>query len=267
MIQLNIDLSPLTQLGQDLKPRLEKALQQAAANLAVQAHAHLLEQVQSQLNSTREKYVDAISFNQVNDSTWMIHLDQSAMWIEEGLPEHEMLDNLLKSSKAKIAKDGSKYLVVPFQHNKGPTQQTQAQGDLTNTVKAELKKRNIPYGKLERDDKGKAKTGLLHSFDITKDPIKTHEGAGQGHGPIGQVRQGTTGIPFLQSVRVYQRNVGGRTQRGIMTFRVASSKQRGTGKWVHPGLQPRNFLDETADWANQLWDTMREEISKDIADL
>lgn len=267
MIQLNVDLSGLTSLGTELKPKLEKALEQAAASLALQSHAHLLEQVQSQLNSTREKYVDAISFNQVNDTTWVIHLDQSAMWIEEGLPEHEMIDDLLKSRKAKIAKDGSKYLVVPFQHNKGPTQQTPAQSDLTNTIKAELKKRNIPYGKIERDGKGKAKTGLLHSFDITKDPIKTHEGPGQGHGQVGQVRQGNTGIPFLKNVRVYQRDVGGKIQRGIMTFRVASSKHRGSGKWIHPGLEPRNFLDETADWANQLWDKMREEIMKQFDGL
>lgn len=263
MITLNLDLRAMTDLNNTLRPKIEQALKTAAQSLAMQAHAHLLEQVQSKLNSTREKYVDALGFTQVNDSTWVINLDRSAMWIEEGLPEHEMIDNLLKSPKAKIAKDGSKYLVVPFKHNKGPTQQTQAARDLTATVKQELKRREIPYGSIERDSKGKAKEGLLHSFDIMKDPVKTHQGPGQGHGPIGAVRQGNTGIPFLQSVRVYQKNMkGGGVQRGIMTFRVASSKHRGSGKWVHPGLEPRKFMDETAEWSLKIWEQMVPEILK-----
>lgn len=264
MISLNIDLSAMTDMNNTLKPKLDIALKNAAQSLSAQAHAHLLQLVQEKLNSTREKYVDAIGFSQVNDATWVINLDSSAMWIEEGMAEHEMLESLLKSPKAKMSKDGSKYLVVPFQHNKGPTQQTKAAGDLTATIKQELKKRQIPYGKIERGPDGKAKTGLLHSFDIMKDPVKTHESPGQGHGPIGQVRQGNTKIPFLQSVRVYQRNIKGSMKRDIMTFRVASSKHKGTGKWVHPGLEPRRFLDETAEWALKTWDSMRDEILKQI---
>lgn len=265
MMTLNVDLGPILDLNNNLKPKLEQALKNAAQSLAAQSHAHLLQQVQSKLNSTREKYIDAVNFQQVNDSTWVINLDHSAMWIEEGMQEHEMLDNLLKSPKAKLAKDGSKYLVVPFQHNKGPTQQTQAAGDLTATIKQELKKRQIPYGTIERDEKGKAKTGLLHSFDIMKDPKKTSEGPGMGHGKVGDVRQGNTGIPFLQGVRVYQRDIGGSIKRGVFTFRVASSKHKGSGKWVHPGLEPRKFFDETAEWALQLWSKMQEEIMRDFS--
>ena len=264
MISLNIDLSAVTDLNNSLRPKINAALKNAAQSLSAQAHAHLLELVQAKLNSTRETYVDAIGFSQVNDSTWVINLDKSAMWIEEGLPEHEMLDNLLKSPKAKMAKDGSRYIVVPFKHNKGPTQQTKAAGDLTATIKQELKKRQIPYGKIERDEKGQAKLGLLHKFDIMKDPVKSHDGPGQGHGPIGQVRQGMTQIPFLQSVRIYQRNIKGSVKRDIMTFRVASSKHKGTGKWVHPGLKPRKFMDETAEWALKTWDAIRDEIIKSV---
>lgn len=634
MINLNIDLGPLMDLNNDLKPKIDKALKDAAQSLATQTHAHILEQVQQRLHSTREKYVDALGFKQVNETTWIINLEQSMMWIEEGMPEHEMLANLLKSPKAKMAKDGcvlnprnkvltslgwkaiknvvagdmvlthsgkfrevksvlvqpagvgteyvsfspvstnrskntpkgdlkapsisltsdhlvftpkgwvaagtlkkgdlvgvpgdrqngcrfcglpvpinatdsvyclnnsckrkdsyrlgtgglaqigatdrlnnskagnqaaknagvferedwgardphtlhkmrqasaaamsrrisdgqwapeaaleealvaaglqngkdfvrehpivtdrwvnagkgrqrrstvffdfffpalnlaieldgahwhsrpeakerdiakneaakrdgirleripshkiyrrakrlahhlllwtknhsgdlgvawvkiervrkgvvnrpdhvfskkydlcldaeehsfccetvfihnSKYLVVPFAHKKGPMSQTPAAQDLTSTIKRELKQRNIPYGKIERGPDGKAKTGLLHSFDINKEPVKTHDGAGQGHGPVGAVRQGTTGIPFLQGIRIYQRNQGGKINRGIMTFRVASSKQRGSGKWVHPGLTARHFFEEGQDWALAQWDKISDQILKDFA--
>lgn len=263
MITINLDLSAVMDLNNTLRPKLDQALKNAAQSLAMQSHAHLMEEVNSKLHSTREKYSDALHFEAVNDNTWVISLDRSMMWLEEGMDEHEMLDSLLKSPKAKVAKDGSKYVTVPFQHNKGPTQQTQAAKDLTSTIKQELKKRQIPYGKIERDESGKAKTGLLHSFDIMKEPTKTHEGPGQGHGQIGNVRQGNTGIPFLQGVRIYQKKtMGGGIKRGIMTFRVASSKHRGTGKWVHPGIEARKFFDETAEWAMAQWEKMIPEILK-----
>jgi hypothetical protein len=266
MIGIKIDMGSLLTLNESLKPKINAALKQAAESLSAQAYGHLLEQVQKNLHSTRSKYVDALSFKKVGASTWIINLDHSAMWIEDGMPEHEMLDNLLKSPKAKRAKDGSRYLVVPFQHNKGPTSQTQAAQDLTATIKRELKQRQIPYGKIETDEHGKPKLGLLHSFDITKKPVKTHDGPGQGHGPIGEVRQGTTGIPFLQSIRIYQKEVKGKVKRGIMTFRVASSKHKGSGKWIHPGLEPRNFFDETANWALQQWDKIRVEVTRNLTD-
>jgi hypothetical protein len=82
-------------------------------------------------------------------------------------------------------------------------------------------------------------------------PTKSHDGPGQGHGPIGAVRQGNTGIPFLQGVRVIQKQIAGTQKfaKNIMTFRVASSKHKGSGKWQHPGLVPRKFFDKAAEWA------------------
>lgn len=255
MIYFNLDLGPLINMVKGFDKSVQRAMQDAARDLTTQTHAHILEEVQSKLHSTREKYVKALSFKQVDADTWVIELDKSAMFIEEGLKSNfDMLDGLLKSPKAKTAKDGSRYIVVPFQHNKGPTQQTPAQTTLTDTIKSEMKKRKIPYGKLENGPDGKPKTGLLHSFDIMKNPIKTAPGAGSGHGPIGQVKQGPTGIPHLQGVRVYQSKVTGANgkesfKKSIMTFRIASSKMKGQGRWVHPGLEAKKFLDEAADWA------------------
>ena len=167
----------------------------------------------------------------------------------------------------------SRYLVVPFQHNKGPTQQTQAQRDLTNTVKAEMKRRKIPYGGLEKDSSGQPKIGKLHSFDILHAPTKTQDGPGQGHGQIGAVRQGPTGIAFLQGIRVYQKRIkdekgNSSVQKQVMTFRVASSKHKGTGRWVHPGLQAKRFFEEAEKWALEVWETkIVPEILANLKDL
>jgi hypothetical protein len=255
MINIDIDLSELLDLQQTLEPKIMEELRKGAELLSMQAHAHLLELAQTQLHTTRERYISAVSFKQVDEDTWSIDLDASAMWIENGMQQHEMIQAMLKSPKAKTSKSGDKYLVVPFDHKKGPTKQSQAGTDLTSTIKQELAKRKIPYAKIEKNNQGNPRLGLLHSFDILNKPMKTHEGPGQGRGPIGMVRQGTTGIPHLKGVRIYQNEfkdekTGKKSvKRSIMTFRVVSSKQIGSGKWIHPGIPPKLLFDKTAEWA------------------
>ena len=273
MIYFNLDLGPILGMAKEFRPTINKAMQEAARDLAAQTHAHIVEQVQEKLHSTREKYINALGMSQVDADTWVITLGKEAMWIEEGIPPNkDMLDGLLKSSKAKTAKDGSRYIVVPFDHKKGQTQQTPAAKNLTDTLKQEMKRRKIPYGKLETNADGSPKTGLLHSFDIMKHPVKTAHGPGQGKGPIGAVRQGPTGIPFLQGVRVYQNKVkdpkSGKesVKKSIMTFRIASSKHKGQGRWVHPGLEAKKFFDEAAKWAQKEFeDRIRDQILISVA--
>jgi hypothetical protein len=152
----------------------------------------------------------------------------------------------------------SRYRVIPFQHNKGPTQQTKTQNELKETIRTEMGKRGIPYGKLEMNADGTPKLGKLHSFDIKDKPLKTQNGVGQGWGEIGKPKVGATGIPFLQGVNVYQTKVKDKSgkesvQKQIMTFRIVSSKHKGTGRWVHPGFEPKKFLQEGYEWALKEW--------------
>jgi hypothetical protein len=272
MIFINLDISPILELAQGFSSTVDKAMREAVRDLTMQAHAHILENVQQKLHSTRQKYVDALGFHQVDQDTWLITLDKGAMWIEEGIkPGTSMLDGLLKSKKAKTAKDGSRYAIIPFSHKGGKTSQTTAQQDLTATIKKEMKARNIPYGNLETDAGGKPKVGLLHSFNIMNGPLKSHEGPGQGKGPVGAPRQGVTGIPFLQGVRVYQRPVQDKlgntsVKKSIMTFRVASSKH--PEKFRHPGLEARKFLDEAAAWAlKEFEEHIRDQILVQVSNL
>lgn len=165
--------------------------------------------------------------------------------------EHEMLTALLKSPKAKTSASGDKYIVVPFDHSpgKGASSTTPAQQDLISTIKKDLKKKAIPFGKIEKDPSGQPKIGNLHRLDIMNSPLKTHNGPGQGKGRIGDVKQGPTGIPFLQGIQISQKpKEGGGVKRNISTFRVASSKMKGTGRWVHPGLEPTDLMKEAYEW-------------------
>lgn len=258
MINVHFDLTDIIKLT-DLKDQVEQAAKNAIRDLSAMSYGHLVEQVQNKLHSTREKYLEALSISQIDEQTWLINLDSKMVWLEDGMPQHEMIDDLLKSSKAKTSKSGSKYLAIPFQHNVKPTASTSAQKSLTETIKAELSKRNIPYGDLEKDAQGNVKKGLLHKIDITNNPIKTAHAPGQGKGPIGSPFQGQTGIPFLKGIRIYQKDVKDKagkttTAKGIMTFRTVSSTQKGSGKWVYPEKEGKFFLDETASWALEQWD-------------
>jgi hypothetical protein len=259
LILFNFDLSALLNLNTELRPACEAALREGGEDLSKQAHGHIAEEAQEKLHSSREKFQNALSFEQVDANTFILSLDASALFIEEGLPAgFDMLPGLLGSKKAKFAKDGSRFIIVPFAHQKGPTQQTPAQKSLTDTIKSEMKKLKIPYKKVETDSQGRPKIGKLHSFDINA-PMKTHEGVGQGHGPVGAPKQGPTGIPFLHRVSVYQRQVQDKmtkkmtTQRGIFTFRIASSKHVGQNRWKHPGIEGKHFFEECETWALDLW--------------
>lgn len=273
MIFVHLDLESFMSLN-DIEDKVKSAARDAIKDIAAQSYSHIQEKVQNNLHSSRQKYLDELKIEQVNDDVWMISLGPKAMWIEEGIqPNKEMIDDILKSPKAKRAKDGSKYLAVPFKHNNAPTASTPAQNSLTDTIKAEFKKRKIPYGKLETDTAGNPKKGLLHSFDMNeiKTPKRTGNGPGQGHGPIGEPKQGKTGTPFLQGLRVYQHDVENpvtkkmSTKKSIMTFRIVSTNQKGKGMWVHPGFDAKRFLDDAADWAiEQVEKQIKEKIVNSV---
>jgi hypothetical protein len=118
-----------------------------------------------------------------------------------------------------------------------------------------MAKFGVPFSKIEKDSAGAPRLGLLHTFDIEQQPLKTHEGPGMGSGPIGQVRQGPTGIPFLRGVQVSQRMVGDKAKRFIATFRVASSRHRDEGRWRHPGNAAVPILEDVLRWAQEAWDS------------
>lgn len=263
-INVNLDISQLGDL-KALPTAAKRAITEAGNKLVAATHAHMVEEAGKKLHTRREMYVENLFQHPVDNDTWVISLDGSVRWIEDGIQAHNMLEDLLASPKAKTSKTGSKYLVVPFEHGpKGPTQMTQAQSTLLGTIKEELKRRKIPYNKIEKDEHGNAKLGKLHSFDIMDAPLKTANVPGQGKGPIGAVMQGPgafshggmqfRGTPLLKGVSIYQKQVGNSVKRGIMTFRIASSTQAGQGKWDHPGLEPVNIFDEAADWARNEWE-------------
>ena len=248
MLNINIDLSALKELS-GMDQILDQFAKEETLKLGAMCQAHMVELANERLHSRRQKYLDNLK-PKVEEDCYILELDASQLWVEEGMEPHNMLDDLLSSPKAKHAKDGSMYLIVPFDKSpgKGQTGTQAGQMDLVNTLKGEMKKQKIPWSKIEKDDQGRPKIGRLHSFSVEDKPLKTQEGPNQGHGPIGAVKQGITGIPFLRNVNVYQHEKDGKVSRSVLTFRIASSKHREQGRWEHPGLTPINIFPDTQQW-------------------
>ena len=249
MKTVNLSSSHLESLNTALSgDAIKQLLGHHLSDTVVNTYQFIIDQASEKLGSRRETFLSALHVSQESDSTWVIALDESANWIEAGMPEHSMIADLLKNGKT--AKDGSRYQIIPFNHSPGSKAPIpQGQKQIIDSLKREMGKRKIPYARVEP-----GRTGLLHSFDFMSGPIKKHDGPWQGWGPKGKPRQGKSGTPFMQGVRVYQHmNESGKVSREIRTFRVVSSKHQGSGMWQHPGLPPANIMDDAAKHAVKLW--------------
>ena len=209
----------------------------------------------------RQIYEDNIGFKQVmgSDGTYIyyIQLYKPAGFIEEGSSRHNMLDYLLKSPKAKKAKDGSTYLVVPFSHNKTTGKSSKSQNEIVNVVNKELKQRGLD--KIVTRD-GKPVLGAVARINLSD---KSH--------PVSRFNK-----PLLAGLSVYQsemRNKKGekivdkktgnvKIRRDVFTFRTASSKQRGTGLWDNPGTKAHNIFDKVQPELDELWKAIIDNIGK-----
>lgn len=272
-LQLDLDISEILQLGKEFE-FFEEELNRNVSLLAGQTHLHMLEQVQQRLHSRRAMYVKALCRpTEIEPGVYAITLNEEAVWIEEGLPAHSMVKDLL-GDNPKVAKDGSRYRVIPFEHSKGgPTSQTPAEQELVTAIKGELKKLRIPWKGIERNPDDTPKSGTLHRFNIDGPvrPPGTEAGPGQnqhgyGHGSIGSPMVGPSGIPFLKGVTISQSplfNTDGSPKldskgrhaasRSIKTFRVVSSKHEGS-KWLYPGIEGTHFFEDALSWCEREWE-------------
>lgn len=231
------------QIGQKAED-IKRKLKQSVQGLAGAAHAKVLELAGEKLRSLQSKYKDAVSFEQVDDSLWVVTLDASARWIEDGHGAWSMYDSLAKSSKAKTSKEGNKYMAIPFEHSKKPSDQSVSAQRVTNHIRDFLKKEKVPYKKIEYNADGSPKLGLLHRFNTDKSP-----GLLMKH-PSSKAKS-----PLLQGLAIYQRTDSeGKVKRDVMTFRMISEKTKGDGRWEYESRQGVDIFRQTHEWAKSAWE-------------
>jgi hypothetical protein len=250
---LHLDLGEFIAGQERMKAIADEALARAAEDLAAMAYSKVVELASSQLRTTRQEYLKHLSYEQAGPSLWTVTLNSKAMWIEEGMPRHEMVDDLLKN--ARVSKKGVRYKVIPFPI-KGASQTAPAALPIRMAAMGALRKAKINMRDIAKAVDGSPKIGSLHRLDVMNSPIKTANGPHMGQGALGMVRQGMTGTPFLKGMNVMQRTMNGNIQKTAMTFRVVTSLHKGSGRWVHPGVKAKKLLDQAFAWAENEWATV-----------
>lgn len=243
-LKIEIDSKAISDMFDGTKKEVEKDLYNAIEIVARRSEAKARELAAEQLHSRFDIFDENLEFQELGRGMYLLELNEKALWVEEGMSAHSMVDDLLRKN-AKISKKGEKYKVIPFKHSKLPSQQTQKAKQITDMVKNELKKRNIPYKRIELDKSGNPRLGLIHTI---KDL--------QGPKPSKKAKYGA-----LEGLSIYQtKTKSGKIQRDIMTFRVVKESHKQEGLWEHPGMRGVKIFEQVYDWALKEFDKMLEEI-------
>lgn len=236
-LKLEIDVQGIAEEFGSLKEQVESAVVDGAESLAAMTHAKTLELARDELNSLSKKYMDNVEFQKLEDNLWVVSLKEEAMWIEEGR-KSGFMEELLNGKSGKTNSKGERYAVIPFEHNKNPTEQSTTAKQLADQIKDVLQKKGINWKKIEKNENGSPRLGLLHKVNINSPRLK------EAHK-----------TSATQGVAVYQRkDKSGNVRRDVMTFRVIHEKHRNEGLWYHPGREGSKLMDKAFDWAVNAWE-------------
>lgn len=250
-LKFNVDVSAIAKEFENFKLEVEKDLQKAVANLAAITDAKVKEMASLELKSSRKPFMDSLGFEEVAPGVWVISVDESGLWVEEGIESNKDMKPGLLAKNFKTSKAGYKYKTIPFDYSKAPSQLTASTQQLISYLKQSLRKENVPFKKIERDASGSPKVGKLHEFDFGN-PKGTMGGPGKGNTPVFK------GLSIYQSI-----TKTGNARRDILTFRTVSSGPKSADKWFHPGAEGKKFLDRAFEFAMIEW---REKILPEILD-
>lgn len=244
----------IEQMSQDITERAKIGIQQ----LSLQAHAKIVEQAQEKLKSTRQTYLDNLSVEKLYSSDdqeiWAVTLKKDAGWIEDGYAANTLIDRVIKGGKpAKVSKDGNEYKVIPFSHggdNKKPSDMSAANIRLRNYVRGELKRQGLDQPIKNPD--GSPKIGRAASVKIT-DPNQ----------PRGRFNK-----PLLNGLTIYQKEIKNATtgsskvKQSVMTFRVISEKQKGSGDFENKEWKGLKAYDTVEKEIDELWNNLIQDLTK-----
>jgi hypothetical protein len=241
-LNFNIDAAALADQFKSFKLEVEQDLNKAVANLAAITDAKVKEMASKELKSSRQPFMDSLGFEEISPGVWIISVDESGLWVEEGIESNKDMKPDLLAKDFKTSKDGNRYKAIPFDYGTAPSTQTPSTQMVVSYLKSQLRKEKIPFRKIEKNVDGSPKVGKLHELDF-----------GNPRGTMGGPGKGNT--PQFKNLSIYQSvTKSGNVRRDILTFRTVSSGPGSQGKWHHPGLEAKKFLDRALDWAMKEWE-------------
>lgn len=230
----------------DLSDGCVAELQVAVGSIARGAIGEWARIARTRLHSTREDYVNGLRQSEsfvLRAETDMVSIDIQLVGafpnnIEFGMAPFDMKTTRpgwLGGGKAKVGKDGKRYVIIPFRHSTGQNQGG-AQLSMTESNASVIKKVAKDYG---LDKMTRMATGQVVD------------------GPTARVPKNASGVhPYLQGMVRIQKGQEGMTKTGkqrgsgqLMTFRVISENSPPSA-WMHPGLKAANILPEVEQWVD-----------------
>lgn len=221
----------------------------AVGNLAKAAQNEWITRAQSRLESSREIYVNGLrqaeSFKVVTgllSDTYELQLvGEMPNNLEFGMPAFDMKavkPGWLGGKKAKVGKDGSRYVTIPFRHSTGNSPRFAYTGKAKAAdMKTLLRKAVKDYG--------------MNRWGI---------GPGGAIPPMKRIPNNAPVHQYLKGLTRIEKPTSGRTSTGVqrrssmfMTWRRMSDKSA-PSSWIHPGLTAANILPEIETWADEQLD-------------
>ncbi len=206
------------------------------------------------------------------------HTEKYAIYLEKGFDSFDMKKALATSDKVRIAKDGTRYLIIPFRHG---TPGTKSFPDMPNEVYQQAKnldksaisfryREGVQQGSYSFEDaqlmkEYNPKKTLRNAYtwggrlDFTGTKYEKYTGLVRFEANPNNNREITTG-------KFINKTSGEQQYSTYFTFRVMSEND--TDGWIHPGLKPMNILGETIgrtkDNAEQM---LKDGVMKDMQAL
>lgn len=266
------------QLGQT-REAIDQHVRTAVERLSISTHAFVLSHAQEKLKGFyREQFFGEngknVRWTEVSDGIWVVEIDPSVAWIEEGRDPTFMGEWLLKDSfanggKVKTAKDGSKYRVIPFTHSRGGKVFNE---NFIDDIKTAMKDGGFDMKTIDKAGDGSPKLGMIGKLkfgtNVTVGNKDTERFFSKSRGEgVGKALglPAYSGKHYLDNAIVTQRKVGKSVKKEVVTFRVISSKHKGEGRWMYPAVPALNSIPAAYDYATKEWDKIMRSLEEHLA--
>lgn len=297
---ITVDVSQLAEKINKTKESVEQKIVPAIERLSISTHAFIINKANNELDDFKRKFflglgeygkkttktsnsapgVDEsaknVRWSKVANGIWVVEIDEKAAWIEQGRQPTSMAteDWLLKPGKVKIAKDGSTYRSIPFKISENGKADPNTKPAYAAIVKSAMKEQGISTKKIEKNEDGTPKLGIIHKLDIKgpaggwaqypemhSRPRTAEEAAKSGLKPH-------AGIYHLKGAVVIQRMKSGKNPKVVketVVFRTVSSKHQLENRWMYPEVKPFNALPAAYKYAQEQLDKIIKAIEEEIA--
>lgn len=232
---------------------MKEAFIKSVGNIAKMAHNEWITIAQSQLRTSRHIYINGVQkdvaeglrsnksfITRIQGTTTAFEIaliGDMPNNFEFGMNSFDMKNvrpGWLGGSKARTAKDGSRYVIIPFRHS------------LTSAARLDY------TGKAKRMDLRTELKKTVREYGLDK-MVRTGAGA-VIPGPVKRVPNSPNVHQYLKGLTRVQSPSGGTTRGGsgrgssqLVTWRTMSENSASSA-WIHPGVKAANIMPQVERW-------------------